>query len=313
MKKMYSFLFPIRIFLIGITIVMVTSVTATAQYINNNAHHLVLADNIGNNPKKTETYITKEANVVFPAVLRGNEEQSIEYVEKFAKNRRDYLMRMYKKSKKFFPKVASILNKRNLPSEYQVLLAIESAFNGNAVSSAGAVGYWQIMDDVAKEYGLTYLPQLSESEKKKLKEEAKKTSALLKKQSTTPLKKVIIKDDRKNFLRSTQAAARYLKERSRNLNNDILLIVASYNCGVGNVWEAKRKTGLNDPNFWDVKKFLPAETQNYVMNFIALNVIFNNYKNFEANTMNFKPEKMQVITEEEMMEEVTEKYTGIDY
>ncbi len=302
---MYSSLFSIRIFLIGITILTVTSVTAIAQDINNNTSHLVLADNIGNNPKRTVTYITKEANVLFPAVLKGNEEQSIEYVEKFAKNRRDYLMRMYKKSKQFFPKVASILSKRNLPNEYQVLLAIESAFNGNAVSSAGAVGYWQIMDEVAKEYGLTYLPQLSESEKKKLKEEAKKKSALI--------KKVVVKDDRKNFIKSTQAAARYLKERSRNLNNDMLLIVASYNCGVGNVWEAKRKTGLNDPNFWDIKKLLPAETQNYVMNFIALNVIFNNYKKFEANTMNFKAEKMQVITEEEMMEELTEKNTAIDY
>lgn len=302
---MYSFLFPIRIFLIGITILTVTSVTAIAQDINNNTHHLVLADNIGNNPKKTVTYITKEANVLFPDVLKGNEEQSIEYVEKFAKNRRDYLMRMYKKSKKFFPKVTSILSKRNLPNEYQVLLAIESAFNGNAVSSAGAVGYWQIMDEVAKEYGLAYEPQLSETEKKKLEEESKKKSTLI--------KKVVVKDDRKNFIKSTQAAARYLKERSRNLNNDMLLIVASYNCGVGNVWEAKRKTGLNDPNFWDIKKYLPTETQNYVMNFIALNVIFNNYKKFENNTMNFKPAKMQVITEEEMMVEVTEKNTGIDY
>ncbi len=310
---MYSPLVPVRIFLIVIIILAVTAGSAIAQDITNNTQHLVLADNIGNNPKKTVTYITKEANVLFPDVLKGNEEQSIEYVEKFAKNRRDYLMRMYKKSKKFFPKVATILNKRNLPHEYQVLLALESAFNGNAVSSAGAVGYWQIMDEVAQEYGLAYLPQLSESEKKKLAEEAKKTSASIKKLPTTSLKKVVIKDDRKNFLRSTQAAARYLKERSRNLNNDILLIVASYNCGVGNVWEAKRKTGLNDPNFWDIKKFLPAETQNYVMNFIALNVIFNNYKKFENNTMNFKAEKMQVITEEEMMVETIEKNTGIDY
>ncbi len=312
MKRIYSSLFPIRLFLIGLTLLTITSGTALAQDINNNTPHLVLADNIGNNPEKTGTYITKKANVLFPDVLKGNEEQSIEYVEKFAKNRRDYLMRMYKKGKKFFPKVTSILNKRNLPNEYQVLLAIESAFNGNAVSSAGAVGYWQIMDEVAKEYGLTYQPQLSESEKKKLAEEAKKTSTLIIKQSTVPIKKVVVKDDRKNFIKSTQAAARYLKERSRNLNNDMLLIVASYNCGVGNVWEAKRKTGLNDPNFWDIKKYLPAETQNYVMNFIALNVIFNNYKKFESNTMNFKAEKMQVITEEEMMVEVTEKNTAVD-
>ena len=42
-------------------------------------------------------------------------------------------------------------------------------------------------------------------------------------------------DDRTNFMKSTLVAARYLKDRCRNLNNDWLLIAASYNCGVGNV------------------------------------------------------------------------------
>jgi membrane-bound lytic murein transglycosylase D len=220
---------------------------------------------------------------------------------------------MYKKSKKFFPKVTAILHKKNLPNEYQVLLALESAFNANAVSKAGAVGYWQIMDEVAQEYGLTYEPQLTDAEKKKLEAEAKKTAPIVKQEKNIPVKKTTIKDDRKNFIRSTNAAARYLKERSRNLNNDMLLIVASYNCGVGNVWEAKRKTGLNNPSFWDIKKFLPAETQNYVMNFIALNVIFNNYKKFESNTMSFKPEKIKVITEEQMVEELTVENNAMDY
>ncbi len=287
-------------------------ISANAQDFNPSVSKILMA-NVANVPKSTVSFITKEANVFFPNVLKGNEEQSAEYVEKFAKNRRDYLIRMYKKSKKFFPKVTSILHKKNLPNEYQVLLALESAFNANAVSKAGAVGYWQIMDEVAQEYGLTYEPQLSDAEKKKLEAEAKKTAPVVKQEKNTTVKKITIKDDRKNFIRSTNAAARYLKERSRNLNNDMLLVVASYNCGVGNVWEAKRKTGLNDPSFWDIKKFLPAETQNYVMNFIALNVIFNNYKKFESNTMNFKPEKIKVITEEQMIEELTIENNAMDY
>ena len=111
--------------------------------------------------------ITLEPNVVFPDVLTGNEKEALLYIEKFSENRRAYLIRTYTRSKKYFPKATAILKKHNLPQELKVLLALESAFNGNAVSKAGAVGYWQIMDEVAKEYGLKYVAQQKKEEKKK--------------------------------------------------------------------------------------------------------------------------------------------------
>jgi Transglycosylase SLT domain len=274
-----------------------------AQAVKNDVKNVLFASN-EIETKTTISYVTKEANIIFPSVLQGNEEQSLEYIEKFSKNRRDYLIRTYKKSKKYFPKVATILRKHNLPKEYQVLLALESAFNGNAISGAGAVGYWQIMDEVAQEYGLTYERQLSAEEKKKLEEE-KKLAATTSEADKTVKKVVVVKDDRKNFIKSTNTAARYLRDRTRNLGNDILLIVASYNCGIGNVWKAKQKTGLANPSFWDAKKFLPAETQAYVMNFITLNVLFSNYQKFENNSLSFKPVKVKVITEEQMLEPIT--------
>jgi membrane-bound lytic murein transglycosylase D len=171
-----------------------------------------------------------------------------------------------------------------VPAEFAVLLALESAFNANAISSAGAVGYWQIMDDVAKEYGL----KIVEGQKKgTVSIKDKKELANLKKnkagkKNPTPV------DERKNFLKSTHTAARYLKDRMRNLNNDWLLVAASYNWGVGNVWNALQRTGKINPDFWDIKNYLPTETKAYVMNFIALNVIFKNYKNFQLNNLCFK-------------------------
>ncbi len=271
------------------------------QDINSNAKNIVFASNEVET-KTTISYTTKEANIIFPSVLKGNEEQALDYIEKFSKNRRDYLIRTFKRSKKYFPKVTSILRKYNLPKEYQVLLPLESGFNGNAVSGAGAVGYWQIMDEVAKEYGLIYEPQLSAAEKKKLEEEKKLVTTT---EADKTVKKILVKDDRKNFIKSTNTAARYLRDRTRNLGNDILLIVASYNCGIGNVWKAKQRTGLANPSFWDAKKFLPAETQAYVMNFITLNVLFNNYQKFENSTLSFKPVKVKVITEEQLLEPIT--------
>ena len=226
--------------------------------------------------KKTEKVVVlKEANVEFPAILTGNEEQSIDYIEKFSTTRKGYLVRTYNRSKKLFPQAAAILKKYDVPQEFKVLLALESGFNPNATSSAGAVGYWQIMDAVAKEYGLKIATGKKAEKKKTTKAEKKRRKALM-------------VDDRKNFVRSTHAAARYLKDRSRNLNNDWLLIAASYNCGVGNVWSAMEKTGKTNPTFWDIKNYLPAETRAYVMNFIALNVVFNNYEKFSNNTLCFK-------------------------
>jgi soluble lytic murein transglycosylase-like protein len=254
--------------------------------------------------KDNAAYITIEPNVIFPVILTGNEEETLGYIEKFSTNRRAYLIRTYNRSKKYFPKAGTILKKHNLPQELKVLLALESAFNANAVSSAGAVGYWQIMDEVAKEYGLKYVAQEKTAEKKTEKKKDVKAVVL----KTPAVKPVVAKDDRKNFNKSTYAAARYLKDRSRNLDNNLLLMVASYNCGVGNVWEAMKKTGKASPDFWDIKAYLPAETQAYVMNFITLNVVFNNYEKFTNNTLLFTPTKVKI----ESLETKTQGTTSLE-
>ncbi len=232
---------------------------------------------IAYNNKEERIVVLKEVNVEFPAILMGNEKESMDYIEKFFTSRKNYLIRTYQRSRNIFPKVENIFKQYNVPQEFKVLMALESGFNANAVSSAGAVGYWQFMDNVAKEYGL----KIASKNKIKKNISGKETE---KKQ----LAKSVSRDDRKNFTKSTHAAARYLQDRGRNLNNDWLLIAASYNCGVGNVWNAMERTGKANPTFWDIKKYLPAETRSYVMNFIVLNVLFNNYEKFSKNTLCFK-------------------------
>lgn len=222
-------------------------------------------------------------NVVFPALFEKEADESLAYIEKFSVNRRAYLMRTYTKSKKFFPKAHTILKKYNVPAEFAVLLALESAFNGNAVSKAGAVGYWQIMDDVAKEYGLKIVEDQHIKRKPVVAKKGKAAASVAKKKPSV--------DDRKNFAVSTHTAAKYLKARMRNLDNNWLLIAASYNWGVGNVWNAMERSGKKNPSFWDIKDQLPAETEAYVMNFIALNVIFKNYEKFLDNSLFVKPVK----------------------
>ena len=244
--------------LCSVTIGLMVSIAAIAS--SNPDSTKLLAANA------TSTAITamvvKEANMLYPVALQSGMDKSIEYVQKFSNKKRSYLIGTWQKGKQLFPTVVAVLKKYGLPQELKVLIALESDFNANAVSRAGAVGYWQIMDEAAREYGL-------------------KTGGNK-------------KDERRNLAKSTVAAAKYLKDRCRNLNNDLLLTVASYNCGVGGVRNAMRKSGKSNPDFWDIKKYLPSETKSYVMNFIALNVVFNNYDKFVANKMVFGPENIEV-------------------
>lgn len=261
--------------IIAFSIFFTLCIDSALAYTRNPAD-TTLEAGLNSSTDKEGIIIVKEANIVYPEIFTGNEIQSIDYIEKFSSKRKEYLIRTYNRSKKLFPKAEAILKQYNVPEEFKVLLALESGFNGNAVSSAGAVGYWQFMDDVAKEYGLKISRKIRiESRKRK----GKHRKAIV---------KTIGVDERKNFNKSTIAAARYLKDRGRNLANDWLLIAASYNCGVGNVWNAMERCGKKSPTFWDIKNLLPAETRAYVMNFITLNVIFNNYEAFTSNTLNFR-------------------------
>ena len=220
--------------------------------------------------------VVKKANVVYPTIFTQHANEANDYVEKLGNNRRQYLLRTYTRSKKYFPKTIAILKKYKVPAEFAVLLALESGFNAKAISPAGAVGYWQIMDEVAKEYGLKIIE----------KEDEKITRAKAKLVKPLPAKPVV--DERTNFIKSTTVAARYLKDRQKNLNGDWLLVAASYNCGVGTVWNAIKRSGKPNADFWDIKQFLPSETRAYVMNFIALNVIFHNYKTFLNDDLCFE-------------------------
>ena len=267
--KVIIFLFPL--FISANIVLGNTALKDTTQ-------KLIAASKI---PAKNIAFLIKEANVVYPEILQGHEEESLEYVEKFSKNRREYLVRTYNRSKNYFPKVQKILKRYDVPQEYAVLMALESCFKANAKSSAGAYGYWQFMDDVAKEYGLRVHTVVKTTHSKAHNKNKKPFK------SSTHKKAI---DDRSNFIKSTNAAAKYLKDRSRNLDNDWLLIAASYNYGIGNVKNAMQKTGKANPSFWDIKKYLPAETKSYVMNFIALNVIFNNYDKFIKNELIFTDE-----------------------
>ena len=138
----------------------------------------------------------------------------------------------------YFNMMDNILANYGLPTELKYLAVIESKLKTGAVSWAGAVGPWQFMPATAKGYGL------------------KVTSS---------------RDDRRDYFKSTHAAAKYLKSLFHEFG-DWLLVIAAYNGGPGNVYSAIKKS--KSRNFWDLQYYLPTESRNHVKKFIGTHYIF---------------------------------------
>ena len=202
--------------------------------------------------------------VVYPEILEEHRDESEDYVERYSKREREYIIHMFKRGKNYFPKADAILTKYDVPQEFRVLPALESNFKSNAVSPVGAVGYWQFMGELAREYGLHTGGQ---------------------------------NDERKNFTKSTVAAAKFFRDQLDFFNDDILMTVAAFNCGQGRVRSSIKKSKTKNPDYWDIKEFLPAETRRFVMKFVSLNVIAANYDKFLKRKLDFnQPHVIQVAS-----------------
>ena len=82
-------------------------------------------------------------------------------------------------------------------------------------------------------------------------------------------------DERRDPIKATWAAARYLKELYA-IYGDWNLVIAAYNCGPGTINKAiRRANGKTD--YWEIYHFLPKETRGYVPAFIAANYIMTYY------------------------------------
>lgn len=167
-----------------------------------------------------------------------------DYVRKYLEVHNKTLNSVQNSSSKPFSVIDNVLEKKQLPKELKYLAVIESALNHKAVSRAGAVGPWQLMESTAKMMGLSVTRK---------------------------------QDDRTDWYKSTTAATKYLELLYGQLN-DWLLVIAAYNSGPTPVQRAIDRTGSR--NFWDIKEYLPKETQGHVLAFIATASIFENLSKF---------------------------------
>jgi membrane-bound lytic murein transglycosylase D len=162
------------------------------------------------------------------------------YINLYTIRKRDQVSKMLTLKEYYYPMFEKVFKEQGIPDEMKHLAMVESALNPFAISRVGATGIWQFMYATGKLYKLnvdTY------------------------------------EDDRRDPLKATYAAAQYFKNMYEKYG-DWLLVIASYNCGPGNVNKAIRRAG-GVKDFWAIRKFLPVETRGYVPAFIAVNYVMN--------------------------------------
>lgn len=164
------------------------------------------------------------------------------FIDMYAGRLRNQVAFMLSACNFYMPIFEEALDAYGLPLELKYLPIIESALNPSAVSRAGACGLWQFMLGTGKMYGL-------------------ESNSLV--------------DERRDPIKATWAAARYLKDMY-DIYKDWNLVIAAYNCGPGTINKAIRRAG-GKTDYWEIYNFLPKETRGYVPAFIAANYVMTYY------------------------------------
>jgi len=212
--------------------------------------------------------------------------RAISFVQDYMDQHTKRLEQMKAWGKPYFDLMDGILVAQGLPSELKYLAVVESNLKSSAFSWAGAVGPWQFMPATAKKMGL----KVNQS-----------------------------RDERTDYNKSTNAAARYLKELFA-IYDDWLLVIAAYNGGVGNVNSAIRRS--HSRNFWDLQYYLPTESRNHVKKFIATHYIMEGNggittvtKDEADDAMLFPVAGKNILSQEELanskMQTISGKYNSV--
>ena len=172
------------------------------------------------------------------------------FIDRYSGRLRHSISYMLGASNFYIPIFEEALEAYQLPLELKYLPVIESALNPMAVSRVGATGLWQFMITTGKQYGL-------------------QVNSLL--------------DERRDPVKASYAAARYLKDLYK-VFGDWNLVIAAYNCGPENINKAihraqaaQKDSVANVKDYWLIYPYLPKETRGYVPAFIAANYMMTYY------------------------------------
>lgn len=155
----------------------------------------------------------------------------------------EHFVESYDKGYDYIPILKQMLSDAGVPQEFLYLAMAESRFSTRAYSSKKAVGIWQIMPATAKGLGLRIDDFV---------------------------------DERRDPIKSTQAAIKYLKQL-KTMTGKWYLAAMAYNCGIGRLQRAIKQAGSDDINILmdDEKAYIPLETRNYIRLILSMNLAFS--------------------------------------
>lgn len=207
---------------------------------------------------KGKTYLLKGAEELnlennyfdIPVVYNNQVKKWMDY---FLNRGRGFFERYTERAGRYAPILGAILEEHGLPRDLIFLAMAESGFNTSAKSWAAAVGPWQFMPATGRNYGL---------------------------------EQDWYKDERRDPIKATVAAARYLTKLYGDFGS-WEVAAAAYNAGEGKLSKAILKYKSED--FWDISKgrYLKAETKDYVPKIMALAIIGKNLKSFGFDDVEF--------------------------
>jgi len=145
---------------------------------------------------------------------------------------------LHKKAVKHLPKIASILQLYGVPEDFKYVPLIESDMDPATLSHKGAGGYWQFMPATARLYGLKVDGEV---------------------------------DERTDLVKSTHAAARYLKNLYAEFE-DWTLVAAAYNLGGSRLRTTILRQGTDD--YYRLR--LNPETAAYVYKLVSVKQVIEN-------------------------------------
>ncbi len=168
-------------------------------------------------------------------------------------------MLLLKRSKRWFPVIEPILEKYQVPDDFKYLCVVESTLT-NAVSPAGAVGFWQFMESTGKDFGLEINKDV---------------------------------DMRYNVELETEAACKYFLQAYKNFHN-WTLVAASFNAGTRRVEKFLKEQKVK--SYYDL--LMADETERYVFRVLAIKTIFENPEQhgiYISKDLEYKPFKYKTI------------------
>lgn len=177
------------------------------------------------------------------------------FVDYFRGKKRGFFETALSRSGRYIPMMATILQEEGLPEDLVYLSLIESGFSPNAFSRAKAVGPWQFIHSTGLRYGL-------------------KINGWV--------------DERRDPVKSTRAAAAYLKDLHLQFG-EWFLAAAAYNAGEQKVERAINHSQTDD--FWRLsqKTYLKSETRNYIPKFIAAALIAGTPEKYGFGDIVYEP------------------------